>query len=186
MEDPSLLTPAGERILSVAGELFYRQGLHAVGVALIAQTAGVTKKTLYDCFGSKDALVVRYLQRRHQRWWDDLEQRLAAADPPRALTLFDAYTEHPDLDTDRGCAFLNAAVELPPGHPGLDVVREHKSTVRRRLDDLVAEARPGHDTAEISEALFLCLEGATSQLLLGDRAPLSAARHHARAHLADR
>jgi AcrR family transcriptional regulator len=52
------MTPAGQRVLDVASRLFYRGGINAVGVALIAETAGVTKKTLYDCFGSKQKLVV--------------------------------------------------------------------------------------------------------------------------------
>jgi AcrR family transcriptional regulator len=64
----STLTPAAERILDVAGRLFYANGIHAVGVELIAGQAGVTKKTLYDRFGSKDELVTRYLRRRHERW----------------------------------------------------------------------------------------------------------------------
>ncbi|MGH3368001.1 MAG: helix-turn-helix domain-containing protein, partial [Nocardioidaceae bacterium] len=62
------LTPAGERLVEAASELFYRRGIRAVGVDLIAEVAGTTKKTLYDRFGSKDGLVVLYLQRRQHRW----------------------------------------------------------------------------------------------------------------------
>ena len=51
------MTPAGERILRTASDLFYARGIHATGVETIAQEAGVTKKTIYDCFGSKDALI---------------------------------------------------------------------------------------------------------------------------------
>ena len=51
------LTEAGTRLLEAASELFYDRGVRAVGVDLIAETAGTTKKTLYDRFGSKDALV---------------------------------------------------------------------------------------------------------------------------------
>ena len=65
-EEP--LTPAGERLLEAASTLFYRRGIRAVGVDLIAETAGTTKKTLYDRFGSKDELVARYLRRRSQTW----------------------------------------------------------------------------------------------------------------------
>src|SRR5918994_1513929 len=66
--DVTPLTPAGERLLDAAAELFYRRGIRAVGVDLIADVAGTTKKTLYDRFGSKDALVALYLRRRAQRW----------------------------------------------------------------------------------------------------------------------
>ena len=179
------LTRAGVRVLDAASELFYRDGINAVGVARIADVAGVTKKTLYDCFGSKDALVTQYLTRRHHRWWRHLEERLDAAPAPRALALFDAYLGHPGLDTDRGCAFLNAAAELPPDHPALDVIREHKAAVRRRLAELVGEdaGDAGEADPTLPETLFLVLEGATAQLALADRTHTAAARRLAAAHL---
>ena len=77
------LTPRARRILEVASRLFYLHGIHAVGVDTIAAESGVTKRTLYDRFGSKDALVTAYLQERHDTWWARLEQRLASASRPR-------------------------------------------------------------------------------------------------------
>ncbi|GAA3366506.1 hypothetical protein GCM10017744_073820 [Streptomyces antimycoticus] len=69
MEAPTgVLTPAARRILDTAAELFYGQGINAVGVDLIAKRSGVTKKTLYDRFGSKEALVAAYLRERDERW----------------------------------------------------------------------------------------------------------------------
>ena len=111
------MTPAGQRVLAAASELFYRQGITAVGVATIADAAGVTKKTLYDCFGSKEALIVAYLQNRHETWWAYLEQRLQTAKAPRVVVVYKAYLSHPGLGHDRGCAFLNGAAELPRDHP---------------------------------------------------------------------
>ncbi|MDT0301839.1 TetR/AcrR family transcriptional regulator [Streptomonospora wellingtoniae] len=160
MATPADTTPAGQRILDAAGGLFYRDGINAVGVALVADTAGVTKKTLYDRFGSKDELVVRYLRRRHEDWWAYLEEGLAAAASPRTLALVDAYIWHPRLDVERGCAFINAAAELPPGHAGRAVIREHKRSVRARLADLIAEDAPGADADDLAEHVFLLLEGA--------------------------
>lgn len=61
VDDP--MTPVGERPAETAGRLFYAHGIRAVGVELIAEQAGTTKKTLYDRFGSKDALVALYLRR---------------------------------------------------------------------------------------------------------------------------
>src|SRR6476659_2096112 len=71
------LTEAGSRLLEAASDLFYDRGVRAVGVDLIAETAGTTKKTLYDRFGSKDALVALYLLRRAHRWREYLLARLA-------------------------------------------------------------------------------------------------------------
>jgi len=175
VRDEKALTPAGTRVLDVASELFYRDGINTVGVALIADTAGVTKKTLYDCFGSKANLIVSYLRRRHDRWWSHLEQRLAQAPEPGPLVLFDAYLDHPDLDVSRGCAFLNAAAELPADHPGMTVVREHKDAVLARLAVLVAATVPDADPT-VTEELFLVLEGATAHLRLGGRDRTIAAR----------
>lgn len=159
------LTPGGQRVLVAAGELFYTAGINSVGVAAVAEHAGVTKKTLYDSFGSKSELIVAYLQARHETWWDYLEQRLAAAGSPRVLTLFDAYLDHPSLNHQRGCAFLNAAAELPAEHPGLDVIRRHKSAVQARLAELAREDAPhASDPDELAQHLFLILEGAITHI----------------------
>nr|WP_179534398.1 TetR/AcrR family transcriptional regulator [Actinopolyspora biskrensis] len=162
------MTPAGQRVLDVASRLFYSDGINAVGVALVAETAGVTKKTLYDCFGSKRKLVVDYLRHRHEIWWSHLEQRLSGAVPPRTLTLVEAYLTHPDLHVNRGCAFLNAAAELPADHPGLDVIREHKKAVRTRLAELVAEDAPAVDSESVAEHIFLLIEGAIAHIGIDD------------------
>lgn len=70
------LTAGARRILEVASELFYFRGIHAVGVDTIAAESGVTKRTLYDRFGSKDTLVATYLQARDQRWRQLVTDRL--------------------------------------------------------------------------------------------------------------
>ncbi|GAA4910243.1 TetR/AcrR family transcriptional regulator [Streptomonospora salina] len=160
METRADTTPAGRRILDAAGGLFYREGINAVGVALVSDTAGVTKKTLYDRFGSKDELVVHYLRRRHENWWAHLDERLDAAPPPRTLALMDAYLSHPELEVGRGCAFINAAAELPAGHAGWKTIREHKEAVRARIAELIAEDAPGADAEDLAEHVFLLLEGA--------------------------
>ncbi len=46
-----------EKILQCAMELFYARGYDAVGVQELAETAGVTKPTLYYYFGSKYGLL---------------------------------------------------------------------------------------------------------------------------------
>src|ERR1044072_3402306 len=87
------LTPAARRVLDAAAELFYGQGINAVGVDLIARHAGVTKKTLYERFGSKEALVAAYLRERDERWraWLTAEvDQFPRQDPAaRVLATFD-------------------------------------------------------------------------------------------------
>lgn len=154
------LSAGARRILDTASALFYEHGIHAVGVDTIAARSGITKRTLYDRFGSKDALVTAYLRTRHEAWWDDLERRIDQAPAPRALAVFDAYAST-GLPSARGCAFLNAAGELPLDHPGQAVIREHKTAVRRRLGELLHIDHPDlGDPESLAEHLFLLLEGA--------------------------
>lgn len=173
-----MTTPAGRVLLDRASELFYEQGITAVGVAGIAEAAGVTKKTLYDRFGSKASLVVAYLQRRHDLWWAHLQERLEV--DPSLITLFDTSLEHPCFETERGCAFLRAAAELPDDHPGRAVIRAHKQAVRAEL------ARVAGDEA-LADHLFLLLEGAAGRRgVEGTTEGLETARVIARALVAER
>src|SRR6187455_306012 len=126
-------TPPRERILTAASDLFYRQGIRAVGVEAIAEAAGTNKMTLYRHFSSKDELVAEYLRclaATAGKFWDEL----AAAHPgdPRAQV----------RDTDqRGCTLANAAVELPEkAHPARHVIEQYKTAQRDRLATLCGAA----------------------------------------------
>jgi AcrR family transcriptional regulator len=128
------LTPAAQRILDTAAELFYTRGIHAVGVDTIAAESGVTKRTLYDRFGSKDGLLVTYLEQRDRRWRALIEARLAERTDPidRVLTPFDVLPEWLP-DSSRGCSFINAFAELPdPAHPGRQVIVAEKQWLKVR------------------------------------------------------
>jgi AcrR family transcriptional regulator len=137
------LTPAGVRLRDAASDLFYRHGIAAVGVELVAERAGVTKKTLYDRFGSKEGLVVAYLEHRCQRWQEYVEawlQRSDATGVQRVLEPFRALAAWM-ADNDRGCGFANAYAELAgTGHAGLEVVEAEKRWVRELYAGLAAEA----------------------------------------------
>ncbi len=135
------LTPAGERLLAAASELFYDRGIRAVGVDLIADVAGTTKKTLYDRFGSKDGLVVLYLQRRQQRWQAFVSRHLDESGPGQGpLSVLEAL-ERWMSEQYRGCAFVNAYAELGGSdHPALEVIRAEKQWTRDLYIRLCAES----------------------------------------------
>src|SRR5438128_11485876 len=156
-------TPPRERILAAASDLFYRNGIRAVGVEAIAEAAGTNKMTLYRHFMSKDELVAEYLRRlaaEAGRFWDDL----AAAHPgdPRAQLRgwLEAMETHL-LDTDqRGCALANAAIELPEkDHPARRVIEQFKGEQRDRLIALCG-ATGVAEPEMLADELFLLLEGA--------------------------
>lgn len=164
------LTPAGERILTVASALFYERGIKAVGVDLIADEAGTTKKTLYDRFGSKDGLVMRYLERRFERWREFVANHLL--DYPdaesRILGVYDAL-EAWMRDNDRGCGFVNAFAEYGgTDHPALDVIRAEKDWTRSLFARLAGEAGYA-DPATLGMQLSLLHEGAVVMSTAGGR-----------------
>ena len=160
---PTSLTPAGRRLLAAASELFYAQGIRAVGVDTIAEAAGTTKKTLYDRFGSKERLVVEYLGERDRRWRAFLEERLsrAAAEPvARIAALFDASAQWAREHGSKGCAMVNAHAEISdPAHPAYAVIVEQKRWMLALLTELVTAAGAG-EPGEVAAQLLLLHEGA--------------------------
>jgi AcrR family transcriptional regulator len=153
------MTPAGVRLLATASELFYHRGIHAVGVDLIAERAGTTKKTLYDRFGSKDNLIAHYLQARFERWREFVDERLAAFEPgpEQVLAAFDVLDEWLTANTC-GCAFANAHAEIGRSdHPGVAVIHAEKTWMRGRYEALVRDAGL---PSPLGAYLYLLHEGA--------------------------
>jgi AcrR family transcriptional regulator len=158
------LTPGARRVLDAASRLFYERGIHAVGVDTIAEEAGVTKKTLYDRFGSKEALVVTYLQHRDARWRDHLEAHLALAPAgtDRVLAVFDAAIAWSDENSPKGCSAINARAEVGDGHDGHPVfpeVARQKAWLLEVFADLCRQAGVD-DPDATARALMLLYEGA--------------------------
>jgi AcrR family transcriptional regulator len=160
---PADRVPPRARILTAAGELFYRHGIRAVGVEAIAEAASTNKMTLYRHFASKDELVAEYLRQfatASDACWD----RLATAYPGDALAQLCAWLEemagHVAGPGERGCALANAAIELPEkDHPARRVIEEHKRAQRMRLAQL-AEKAGLSEPEMLAEELHLLLEGA--------------------------
>lgn len=158
---PRTLTPGARRILDVAADLFYERGIHAVGVDLIAAESGVTKRTLYDRFGAKDALVTAYLEERDERWRGVVRARLAELDDPawRVLAPFDVLVSWVAANA-RGCAFVNAFAELPDaGHPAREVITAEKRWLRELFRDELAAAGAA-DPDGVALVLLLLHDGA--------------------------
>jgi AcrR family transcriptional regulator len=155
--------PPRERILAAARELFYRRGIHAVGVDAIAEAAGTNKMTLYRHFASKDALIAACLSELTQEFdaaWD----AIAAAhlgDPEGQLLAWVRHVcDFKVNEAERGCGLANAAVELPDNdHPARRVIREYKIELRERLIRLCRDARLA-DPERLADQVFLICEGA--------------------------
>ncbi|MFB4303398.1 TetR/AcrR family transcriptional regulator [Actinomadura sp. NTSP31] len=157
------LTPAARRVLQVAGELFYERGIGSVGMELVAAEAGVTKKTVYDRFGSKEALVLAYLRARDARWRDFVTRWIDAVPDPRdrVLATFDALDEWMSTEGGRGCSMVNACAELPdPRHPVHGAAAEQKAWVRDLYAGLVADGT-------LADQLLILHEGAVVAFSVG-------------------
>src|SRR5207342_2211229 len=92
-----------ERILETADKLFYLQGIRAIGVDTIASEIGISKRTLYNHFPSKDTLIMAYLERR-------FVQPRPSEKPPaeQILASFDSRERRFTAKDFRGCPFVNA------------------------------------------------------------------------------
>jgi AcrR family transcriptional regulator len=160
---------ARERILQTASDLFYKEGIRAVGIDRIIAKAGVAKMTLYNHFASKDELVVEFLKRRDERWMASFREsveRRTRNPQRRLLAVFDALEEWFQSDDFRGCAFINASAELADRHhPAHNVALEHKARLRAYILDL-AKAAKVPSPKKLADRLFLLVEGAIVTALM--------------------
>ena len=155
-------SPPRERILAAARELFYRDGIHSVSVDAIAATAGTNKMTLYRHFDSKDALVAAYLAElaaETEGAWAAVRVQYPGDAQAQLRALLRRVSQVAE-ETGRGCAFVNAAIELTERrHPARKLIEEHKRRQRERLIALCREA--GYARPErLADELFLLVEGA--------------------------
>jgi AcrR family transcriptional regulator len=167
--------PPRARILKAARDLFYRCGIHAVGVDAIAEAADTNKTTLYRHFESKDELVaecLRGLGREFDTAWAEIERAHAGQPKDQLLAWLRFIAEFKLGPSERGCAFANAAVELPDAnHPARRVIEEFKSRHRDLIIELCRKAGL-RDPELLADELFLLCEGARSTIQsLGPRGP---------------
>ena len=174
---------ARERIVRAAGDLFYAEGIHAVGVDRVTAAAGVAKATMYQQFRSKDELVAACLQRRAEQW------RASVADPVLALSgsaarrvgaVFERLGEAFAAPGYRGCPFINAAAEYPgPDGPVAAAIAAHRAQVRGLFAELLAGV-PAARRAALTDQLVLLYDGTMVGAQL-DQGPRAARRARAAA-----
>lgn len=169
---------AADRIRKTARDLFYREGIRAVGVDQIVEEAGCTKPSLYRAFASKDELVAEVLRESEADFWGRFDAAVGAhPGDPRAgvLAFFQGLAERSVVQDYRGCALTNAAVEYPDrGHPARPVLEGHKADLRARLRTLAA-AMGARDAEGLGDGLLLLIEGAyVSSQIFGAGGPSGA------------
>ncbi|MFZ0268871.1 TetR/AcrR family transcriptional regulator [Caulobacter sp.] len=167
---------AAERIFDTARDLFYREGIRAVGVDEIVTKAGVTKPSLYRSFKSKDELVAAVLREVEVGFWERFESaERAFPDDPKAqmIAYFEGLAARSGGADYRGCALSNAVVEYPDrDNAGRAVAQIHKQDLRARLR-AKAEAMGASDPGALGDAMMLLIEGVftSSQMFDDDDKP---------------
>ncbi len=177
MSSPTTPSPR-QRLLDAAADLFYRQGIGAVGVDLVTKAAGVSKRTLYQQFGSKDQLIAQSLDAKGTAI---LGMYLPAAGhdgPPRQqiLAVFDALDRWTASEAFRGCPFVNTATELAdPGHPARQVARDYKMRLRDYFGRQ-AERGGAENPERLADQLIVVFDGIIVQAVMGTALHADAAR----------
>lgn len=162
--------PTRERIVTAAAKLFYSEGIRSVSVDAVAEQAGLTKRTLYYHFASKDDLVTAYLEARDQpnlalfqRWFAEAEGSLA----DKVGSIFRNLARSARHPKWKGCGFLRTAAELAnmPGHPAVKLGITHKKRVEGWLASVfVAEGI--HSSEMLARQVILLLDGSFAVVLL--------------------
>ncbi len=153
---------AADRIRASASELFYREGIRAVGVDEVVERAGVTKPSLYRSFASKDDLAAAYMRDYEASFWESFEK-------PDGKTYHDARAQvlayvrglsnRAVREGYRGCGLSNATVEYPSrDNPARQVAEANKKAFRKRLHELAAAMGARHPTV-LGDGLLLIIEG---------------------------
>jgi AcrR family transcriptional regulator len=129
--------------LATASELFYREGIHSVGVDRLLSEAGVTRATMYRHFTGKEALVAAYLRAEDATLRGYFEQARAAGGTPTELLgrVIDTIAADVTRYHTRGCPFINAAAEFPdPDSEIRQVVAGHRTWFRTTLEEVAEGA----------------------------------------------
>jgi AcrR family transcriptional regulator len=179
-EEVRRYSPSGERVLGVATDVFYRQGIRSTSMDSVVARSGVSKPTVYAQFGSKRELVAAVLRRRYEQRREALRQFLSdqpGSPAEQLLAVFDWLAPTHSKKGFRGCPFTNAAVELPePDHPARVVISEYKRWLRGTFTELARQVGRA-DADELGLALLMLVDGANARMVVdGDRTAIHAAK----------
>lgn len=151
-----------EHVLEAACKLFSSRGINNTGVDLVSETAGVSKRSLYQRFPSKDHLIAAYLPRATDRFLADLIPLADSGLSPAEVILevFAAAQRKSHEPDFRGCPVLNATAEITDvQHPMRDIAVSYKKRMQSYFTQQ-AEAADATDPALLAEQLVMLFDGA--------------------------
>ncbi len=167
---PAAGPDARSRLLDAADAAFYRHGIRATGIDGVSRRAGVTKRTPYHHFASKDDLIAEYIRGRNASTFARMTEAAMAGGPTfgrRVDALFGYFARRPDHPAWNGCALARAAAEFSdaPGHPASTEPAVHKLRFERWLVD--GARRDGYARPTLrARQLIVLVDGAVTQLMI--------------------
>lgn len=154
--------PVEEKILRTARRLFCQAGIHATGVARILEEAGVSRRSLYTHYGSKDNLLKAVFEAEANIWfrWFDLElPQMSCLPTERVLAVFDLMQDWFDSEDFFGCVFINAVAEHEKCNSWVqEVANQHREKITAKLLAMVA-ASGAKNPVIVTEKLNLLIDG---------------------------
>jgi AcrR family transcriptional regulator len=151
-----------DHLLSVALDLFHRDGFHSVGIDRILSEAGVAKMTLYNHFPSKQELILECLRERDKQsraYVREYAEERSSDPAEKILLLIDAVAERCGNEQQPGCLFLNACAEFGDiKNPVHATAIEHKKLFTKYIYELCQEAG-FEDPEELSQQIAMLLDG---------------------------
>ncbi|MFF2521118.1 TetR/AcrR family transcriptional regulator [Streptomyces liangshanensis] len=153
-----------ERLLDTAAELFYQEGV-GIGIQALAKAAGVSKRSMYELFASKDELLTAAVEQATPGLLDILIPRTGAPDEPRAriLHLFEQLERLAATPGYRGCPFLSVQVELKdPEHPASRAAAAAKNRMRDFFRDEAARGGAA-DPETLAQQLIMLYDGGSTR-----------------------
>lgn len=153
--------PAHDRILDVASRLFYAEGIRAVGIDRIIAEADIAKMSFYNNFRSKDDLVLAYIENMGEAWRTWFSRELKKRERDGVLVVFDVLAARLARRDFRGCAFINAMVEVADYRNVIhQAALSHKQKVIGILDQWLRDHGVKGDTEELAYQILLLMDGA--------------------------
>lgn len=167
------ISPARERIVGSAYELFARRGVRDVGVDELIRHSGVAISTFYRHFRSKDDLVIAFLEHREQVWTlgvlESETRRRGRTPAERLLAMFDVFDEWFQREDYEACSFVNVLLEMGPEHPIGRASITHLDHIRDIIRHLAEEAGLC-DLDDFAWSWHILMRGSIISAAEGDRA----------------
>lgn len=139
MKPTAASTPKRDEIIARAYDVFYKQGFHATGVDTVLADSGISKRTLYKYFRTKEELIAAIVTHYQKVLFSTFPAEMAkrSSNPKQQiLSMFDIEREAFEANNYNGCLAINAALEFQ-GKDG--TIESGCSSIYVKLEEFIAE-----------------------------------------------